>query len=968
MKIKSFVIDSFFVAVVLFLSLNTYAQKLGIPEIQNFNRGQYDGAMQNWKVSQSNYDIMYFANSDGLLEYDGVSWRLHQEMNDSRVRCVECINDKIYAGAVNDFGYFQYDSLQHFRYTSLATTNKLRSLGDVWAIHEWNGKVVFQTTLAIVIVSENLVESVIWSTSRYYSSFLVNGLLLVDDEQEGLMEVRGDTTYLVSGGEFFAGKYVSSIIAISDREMMIGTLNKGAFLWDAKKIKVWNESMNHYFIKNNLNCGIRYDKDHLLFGTIQNGLIVTNNKGDLVMQIDKDKGLKNNTVLGVFIDKEKGVWCALDNGIARVSLNTSITFLTGYYNIGTGYTQDYYKDKCYFGTNQALFSIGKEKLKDPLKDRNDFKKIIGTEGQVWFLFHDEDNLLCGHNLGLFRIIDGRSERITPPFVKGVWNIKTIKGRPDLLICGTYSGLILLNKVKGEWSFKRYISGLENPTHFLEWDHLGHLWVSNDQKEVACLSFSENYESIIDIENICGDSSSEQNAQYVTQIQNLTIIAGCDGLQFVNKEGKLERYSQLDNFFKKGNYPVLIREDRFQNLWMFYLDKLSVLRYLEDGSYKKIDLPFIPLSKKLVTGFESIYVLDQRNVFFSVEDGFAHYLLQDYQNFKVPIHVHLRSFKGQSDSVEYVLNQGSNNNFRQAHIPKYPYGNNAFDLHYSSTFYGDKEMEYSTKLSSVDQKFSRWTETTFRQLSNLKEGDYNFTIKARNRYGVESKPLSFSFTILAPWYRHSYARLVYIILILLFVFFLVLIVNKRIEKSRQQEKLKQRERFKEKEKFLTNEALKSEKEMIKMRNDKLRSDVLYKEKELANSTMNIIQKNEFLGIVKEHLKKIKKRTDATSEIERQIGLLIKKIDKDLDTESYWEVFEVHLEQVHSDFLKRLNQIHPSLTSKEQKLSAYIRMGMSSKEIASLMNISSPAVDNIRYRLRQKLGIEQGGNLIKYINQV
>ena len=952
---------------ILSLASIVNAQKLGIPEIEYFNRRQYGGGTQNWKVSQSDNDLIYFANNNGLVEYDGVKWKLHTHMGDGGLRSVKCIDDRIYIGTDDDLGYFEYDSHNHLSYVSLANNTRLKDLGEAWTILSWNEKVVFHTEAAIIIFDNDEVASVIPSVSRFISAFVVNEMLLVNDEQEGLLEVRGGKIYPVSGGEAFAEKNIASIMALSNRELLVGTMHHGAYVWDMNNVRPWDGEANEFLKNANIFSGVRYNDELMLFGTIQSGIVITNMAGELVMVIDKDKGLMNNTVLGLFVDKEGGVWCGLDNGIARIALNNNVSFLSGYYNLGTGYVQERYKGDWFFGTNQALFKIDDRGFRDPLKDRSDFVRIAGTDGQVWSIHKEDNQLLCGHNLGVFEINDETSRLITPSSVNGVWNFLPVNDNSDLMISGTYNGLILFERKNEKWQFKQHIDGFSESSRYIEWDKLGRLWVSHSLKGVYCLSFSNDYTIIEDVKSYSKEELPGSNSLVVRHFNEQTIIVANNGLFYINDKGEIQNYKQLDHFFEPNQYPYSINEDRFKNLWLFYHDYVEVLRYLEDGTYKKIALPFIPLERKLVSGFESVYVLDRENVFFGIEDGYAHYLMQDYNNLRIPFKVHLRSFVGKNDSLPYTLLQKDDAEVQQAVVPVYPFRQNYFEIEYAATFYGDKEIEYSTFLSGFDDRPSDWNPATSRQFTKLKEGDYYFTIKARNKFGIQSIPLTFHFKILPPWHRHVYAKIAYLVFILIIAFVLTVIFNRKIEVSRQKEKLKAHEKYKEKEERLTNEALQAEKEMIKMRNDKLRSEMKFKEDELAGLTVHIIQKNNLLSELQGQLKRIK-RIKVHDESERKIDNLIKKIDKDIDNESNWQLFENQFEQVHHTFLTRLVEKHSDLTDKERKLCAYIRMGMASKEIASLMNISTRSVENNRYKLRQKLGLMAGDDLSKYISEV
>ena len=141
-------------------------------------------------------------------------------------------------------------------------------------------------------------------------------------------------------------------------------------------------------------------------------------------------------------------------------------------------------------------------------------------------------------------------------------------------------------------------------------------------------------------------------------------------------------------------------------------------------------------------------------------------------------------------------------------------------------------------------------------------------------------------------------------------------------------------------------------------------MIHRDKELANQTMDLIRKNKFLAKIKEELEKTKNSSNDAF-LKEKISSLINKIDKDVDHSKQWEVFETAFDDVHEDFLNRLKLRYPALTPKELKLCAYLRMNISTKEIAPLMNISIRGVEICRYRVRKKLNIDRDTNLTSLI---
>jgi DNA-binding CsgD family transcriptional regulator len=183
-------------------------------------------------------------------------------------------------------------------------------------------------------------------------------------------------------------------------------------------------------------------------------------------------------------------------------------------------------------------------------------------------------------------------------------------------------------------------------------------------------------------------------------------------------------------------------------------------------------------------------------------------------------------------------------------------------------------------------------------------------------------------------------------------------------SRRKERLKHLQTYRQKEQEYLRNALIDEKKIINLKNEKLKAEMIHRDKELANQTMDLIRKNQFLLSIKEELLKLK-RPNNDFALNDKINSLIVKIDKDLDHNKQWEVFETAFDEVHEDFLNRLKAAYPNLTPKELRLCAYLRLNISSKEIAPLMNISVRGVEICRYRVRKKLDIDRDTNMTTFV---
>jgi DNA-binding CsgD family transcriptional regulator len=281
--------------------------------------------------------------------------------------------------------------------------------------------------------------------------------------------------------------------------------------------------------------------------------------------------------------------------------------------------------------------------------------------------------------------------------------------------------------------------------------------------------------------------------------------------------------------------------------------------------------------------------------------------------------------------------------------------------YSATLFGQQSnIEYSYLLKGFDKAWSSWSSRPEKEYTNLPAGQYVFQVKARNNLGNESVVATYSFTILPPWYQTVWAYLVYALILVGFAYYLNLRHRKKL--------LQQKEEYEEQQRQLQYmhqlELEKNEKEIVKLRNEKLESEIGHKNSELANSAMHLVQKREMLGKIRDDLNTLLKKID-NEQISNQFKKLLKLLGEDSKMDDNWEQFAHHFDKVHTDFLVVLKNRYPGLTANELKLCAYVRMNLSSKEIAQLMNISIRGVEIGRYRLRKKLGLPTEMNLFEFL---
>lgn len=138
---------------------------------------------------------------------------------------------------------------------------------------------------------------------------------------------------------------------------------------------------------------------------------------------------------------------------------------------------------------------------------------------------------------------------------------------------------------------------------------------------------------------------------------------------------------------------------------------------------------------------------------------------------------------------------------------------------------------------------------------------------------------------------------------------------------------------------------------KTEREKLDNDLAYKEKELTTHALHLAHKNEVLLELKSQIKELKNSSNSP----RNYQKVINTINLDINNDNTWEQFRNYFEDVHKDFNSKVMRNYPEVSNNDLRLMSLLKMNLSSKEIANILNISVEGVKKARYRLRKKLNL-------------
>jgi ligand-binding sensor domain-containing protein/DNA-binding CsgD family transcriptional regulator len=910
-----------------------------VPPINVFSTEDYGAENQNWAISQDSNKLIYVANNKGLLEFNGANWQLYPTPNETIMRSVKCLKDRVYTGFYMDFGYWVKNDFGLLDYTSIVKENNIKMLEDeqIWEIFELDGWLLFKSLQRIYLYNIKTKSfKVIEATKNITKLSKVENVIYFQEMGKGIFMIENGVPKLISNDKILKENKVVEIFLKNDK-LFFATQKKGFFFLEAEELKKWNIKADTSLSTKTIYSAKQLKSGDIVLGTISNGFIKLYDNGEINYQITQGLGLSNNTVLAIFEDVDENIWLGLDNGINVVNLASPFKLFvnkTSYW--GTIYASIIYNDNLYLGTNQGLFYKKKN-------SEDDFKFITKTQGQVWNLQEIDGVLFCSHDSGTFIIKNNIAKFIEG--TDGTWGVKKIDD--TTLMQGSYDGLYILTNDGQSWSLRNKINGFSHSSKYFILKEDFKVFVNHEYKGVFKLEIDKEFKNV---------TKFSKDLSVAKGIHS-SLIQYNDNIFYACKRGVYRYINEKDTFELDTVYSKLIPKDKFlsakllfdkpgNKLWSFTKEDI---RYFAPGKLSaKPDLEIIPIKGAIykgASGYENIIRLEDKKYLIGTSDG---YLKIDLNSVFVP-----KDFSVNINKIFYHEIDGLQKSVSLLKEGVFSMDeNNLGFVHSVSNYNKTASIKYQYILDGLNEKWSKLSKSNYFLFENLPFGEYTFKVRASIDNKLSQNVAVYSFEIYKPWYLSSTLVFIYVVLFII-LFFTLHVISKNYYK-RQRENLA--------EKTLRDTELKeleSSQKIIKLNNDKLRSDIESKNRELATSTMSIIKKNEFLNSIKSEL--IIKGKEG-------IDKVVKIIDQNLNNTDDWKLFQEAFNNADKNFLKKIKSKHPELTPNDLRLCAYLRLNLSSKEIAPLLNISPRSVEVKRYRLRKKMNLPHDANLTNYILEI
>ncbi|NMH26966.1 helix-turn-helix and ligand-binding sensor domain-containing protein [Flavobacterium silvaticum] len=900
-----------FIPLLLLPSLG-WAQNI-LPFTENFTKSDYNGENQVWSITQAQDHSLCFANNKYFLRYDGVAWERSALPAQTAIRSLYSYDDRVYCGSYKEFGYWQRKDGQ-LKYHSLSSGRNLftgvSENEEIWKIFRFKSQIYFQSFNELFVYDGGSIRKIRlpFQVSYFYQA---GRNLYAASVKEGVFLFDGKDFQPVLNWGLAKGKIVHAIESV-ENETFVFTKTDGVFRTIQNGLEAWKHPLNSVFKKEVILSAKYLGNNQMAVGTSLNGLYLVNLKTSEFRHLNRSNSILNNTILNIFSDQEGDLWLGLDNGIAHVEVQSPVGLYTDNSGgLGTVYAiAEVDKNTLLLASNHGVFKWKNGAI----------AQIPGSQGQVWDIAKVSNRFLVGHNDGFFEISGDLWKPINS--VNGGWKFFSDVSAKRYFQA-SYTGIATYGSLN-EMQSPKYVYGLTKPIRDAVQESPDVLWAS------------DNYRGLYRIE--LGNELGKDKVMNITEKQHFTNDYSVRLLKLANKVYALigQKWFEFD---KRKNLlqPSAFLNKSFNEITDVYqsgtneflMNRRGILYKViyKSGNFEWQIIPPKYYSGKLVTGNTKAFSIEGKT-YINLDDGFL--ALYGHQSANSRIRIEAFS-SGTNMKPNQFVGFGK-----------------AVEIRVISEWFGYKKPTVYYKVDDDSQVIPVQNGRIW--LNNLSGGRHSVLVFDFD--GKSYKELTrYEFRTRYPWYFSNLMIAIYVVVAALSFF-----LYYRWNKLRTDQRLKLQEETLRHHNEIAQMELRAENDEKHRAYEKqiLELEVKSKTGEIAGKSLSIAKQSEMIDTILS----IVETEEDPSRIKTKIRKAVR--GNELNKQE-WEAFENNLNQINEGFTSRLLEKYPDLSPREIKLCIHLRMNLSSKEIAPLMNISYRGVELQRYRLRKKIGVSTEANL-------
>jgi signal transduction histidine kinase/DNA-binding response OmpR family regulator len=762
-----------FFPLIFFFVLQSRAEQ-GFKNIENFTPLTYNLLSQNWCIIQDARGIIYAANQGGILEYDGVTWKVINIPN-NMVRALAVGPDgRIYVGGVNEIGFLKPDPNGELHYASLIDhlEENQRDFSDVYQLAASNQGVFFRVLKKIFRWHNGLLTA--WETRHPQAVFMAifswKDAVYVQEYEIGLMQVKGDTLLPVPGNPVFARDRICTVLPYDDQHLLLGTRASEFYLYDDTTAMSFPTEANDYLKKKELYHGARLGDGNFALATLSGGVVIMDANGRLKQIFDKSTGLQDEDIKYMFRDCRGNLWLGLMDGISRIDYDSPLSFFDERSGLeGVIMSMTRHQGRVYVGTARGLYY-----LQPPTPGRPPvFGRVAGMPSNCQCLLSTGDSLLVGTSRGVFQVEHIDTGTNGDNVDNNDYAVRQIDGVPVIQVfalaaCQTLAHRVWVAAESGLLSIRR-----QNPQApwrlecQCETVGQGILSIAESKNNPGILWLGTKSNGTIKVKpgnNPCQPEIQKFGADRGLPPGEIQVAEAGGEVRFATSKGlfRLDKTTRTfvpdpllgDEFAGRQRNVFRLVEDQNKRIW-FHSSKENF--YATPGSGGTFTVDGIPFSRISRVQVHAIYP-DGAFTWFATSKKLICYHASAKKDYQIPFPVLIRkvTIKGRSSFYDWP---GSST--FTPRLPDLPYKDRHLEFQAAAPFFEDEsKTRYRYLLEGYDSGWSDWTTTTTRRYTNMDLGHHSLRVQAMNVYGTLSSETVLSFRILPPWYLTWWAYLLY----------------------------------------------------------------------------------------------------------------------------------------------------------------------------------------------------------------
>ncbi|OJJ17692.1 hypothetical protein BKI52_27915 [marine bacterium AO1-C] len=729
------------------------------------------------------------ANLQGLLSFDGQAWKLQKYQHkgvDLELHHVAYIDGKIFVGCNNEIGVLKpkgqsyiYQSFKTGEYANAKINNAIIQ------IIRYQGSIFFMSLDKLIIVKQGKIVQVVKATkgTGFTHLSIIDQNLYLAQFGKGLLLWQNNQLVFQNTQP----RYKRDILLFRQKAFE-GTLTcfSRSGIWLNNQKVAFPETVNKALKEGIIQFKI-FDKKRLIFGTLRGNVYLLNLRTKNIEKVFAGKTL----IKALHLDPYQNLWVIDNDYIHHIILSSPFTNLTpqkSIFNITAN--------------QQGIFGSVKEQNVLFWKKSSGDTSWISLPHTIQSMIAIETNqLLVGTRGGIYllNLLNKEYKLIDPRR-----DIRFMRQDPldkNIMYVASSNTLFFYRLINGQLELLKRIDDLDlGISNIVRTDR--HLWLSHETPGITCLTLNPTNPTQILSKKLYstkrGDFVGDDAENHVQQWQGKIWMHNAEGVYWydaVKDRFKAIKIQGIGSDKKFYSTLIAFQQNQFLVTGKSTASTLGMVTQSKPDQFQLNSTPFASLPNLKI---EKLFH-HQGKFYLATSKGLFCYDPTKVKNYQATFQTILSKAEHQGKSIpsKVVLEYGQN-------TVRFEFASNYFEV--------PEKTQFAYQLEGMGQSWSAWSIENKKEFNNLREGHYRFRVKARNVYGVEGKPVTFSFEILPPWYRTWWAYALYTLLALLGIYGLFNVYTYRIRLRNRQ--LEQQVQVRTQELNEANEELTTANEQLK----------------------------------------------------------------------------------------------------------------------------------------------------------